>query len=242
MLCLGCHSLIGQTFHLAGDTDGFFIFKTERTFQPNASLSIDMDCDGIEDVALVSYKGAAPGSPWDRLSIRLAEQVTLHNSGMGRITPFIAGDTIWFRDDDWTSALDFIYGTGVAGPYGHPQLENVYLAFRKTGQDRHQCYLRFSSSGITFQVHEIHIQCPDDPVLDARDPLAPFIYPNPCLDRITAAPGPWDSVEILDQNGRMWRTAQATGTVSTTDLPPGLYFLRARNTTNNVHIWKFIKG
>lgn len=235
-------ALKAQDYWIAGDTSGLFITRWEKEFVPNASVSIDMDCDGLEDILLISSKGAGIGNPWDRLSLRLAKGVELHNGGEGKITPFQNGDTIRMDANDWTAFLDFIYGTGKVGSYGHPVLEDVFLVFRKKGSSTVRCLIRFSSQGILFTIHEIQLECPGDPVLEVIDPSAPLIFPNPCYDVLYIRPGPWQMLEVFDTSGRYLKSAAWVDTLQISDLAPGMYLLRGVDENGKVHLWKFIKA
>lgn len=63
-----------------------------------------------------------------------------------------------------------------------------------------------------------------------------LVYPNPCIDKLIVASAPAGKAEMLDVMGReVWSNAhvKAPFIISTSDLTPGVYFLRVSNTSGS---------
>jgi hypothetical protein len=176
-------------FWIAGTPGDFVSIELEQSFDPGVSVLMDIDCDGQADLTIKSFQGTQ-SNPWNRLSIHKAADVEVLNSGVGLVTTFEQGDTVFFDNDLWTTALDFLYGVGELGCYGHPFIDNKFLAFRKNLPDTSYCFVRFSSQTIHFTIHEIISNCEINPVevitslSKTEDSCSPFVFPNPFSNKV----------------------------------------------------------
>lgn len=240
-------SSLSAQFWIAGDTIGFTSIHLEQSFNPDVSVLFDIDCDGQVDFSINSYEGNQPWWPWDRLSINKAAGVEVLNSGVGLVSTFDSGDTVSFDDFYWTTALDFIYGIGELGNYGHPFIENKYLAFRKNDQDTSYFFLRFSNQTINFTIHDIVSNCDVNPLevitAVATPEMVPpvSVFPNPFSEHLTIAGGPVEKVRVLDIRG-----IELTSFVNQTDLKlgflsSGVYWVEVVGFNEERHLLKVVK-
>ena len=220
-------------YWVAGDTAGLEVARVEQSFEPNASVSFDIDCSHSEDFSIHSYQGSDPAYPWSRLSILKDGQVEVHNSGIGQVTVFSEGDTVFFDDSLWTPSLDFIYGTGEAGSYGIFQIDRKYIALRKAGEDTSYCFVELSTQGIEFTVHQVVSGCQDNPigVSTGAEKIEPWpararVFPNPFDDFLFVEGDRVKRVYLLGADGSFIAGAEGALKFFTADLPAGLYILR----------------
>jgi hypothetical protein len=172
--------LINAQYWIAGDTSELSHYIINQHFNPGDKVLFDIDCDGLQDFYLHATPPIDRVSPWSRLTLWMEKNVEVLNSDEGEITTFNVQDTISFENDVWTEHLSFIYGTGELGSYGHQLINNKFIAFRKNTEDTSYCFLRFSSSGINFSVHEIFSACLSNNILHFQDfSESTMIFPNP---------------------------------------------------------------
>jgi type IX secretion system substrate protein len=220
-------------YWIAGDTTGYVKILVEKTYEPNIKVVIDIDCDGKEDFSLISSKPVGPSWPWSRLSIIGDSTFEVLNSGIGKVSIFDLGDTLLFDDSVWTPYLDFIYGTGKLGSYGHYQIDEKYIAFRKSSVDTNYCFLRFSNTGIVFTIHEIISGCSINPidVIVSVEKLKPgkfssLVYPNPANNQLFIKGKHIEQVELYDVFGKAILSEPFhSNSIDLMQLPAGLYHL-----------------
>jgi hypothetical protein len=213
-------------YWIAGDASGWHRNILNETFSPDSRVTFDMDCDGSGDLAIYSSQAVDAAWPWVRLSISRAESVQVLNAGVGRVSTFSIGDTLHFADSLWTEHLDFIYGTGTAGSYGHYEIAQQFIAFRKNAADTAYCFILFSNTGIVFSIHEVISACAENPIAVSTPLDSIKAFPNPFNDILYIRDGARAQFKLLDARGRLMRAGR--GQPEITDLqtlPSGLYFL-----------------
>lgn len=157
--------IFSQTW-IAGDTANYEVSIVNQSFAPNATVHFDIDCDGSSDFYLQSAGPNGAGSPWERLSFYMEDNVDVYNSNTGLVTPFEAADTVMLgMASMWTEHLDFIYGTGELGAYGQYSITNRYIVFRKNDSAVTQyVFILFSNIGINFSIHQVISNCTTNPI------------------------------------------------------------------------------
>lgn len=228
-LALFASPLYGQ-YWVAGDTVGRYTVDVNVHCTPDAWALLDIDCDILQDVVLVSSGPSGPGSPWVRLSCYMQPGVAVFNAQTGLVQTFSEGDTLWLNDDtQWTSNLDFVYGTGAAGAYGQYQIVEKYIAFRKIAPpaDTGYLFVQLSTLGPAFTLHRLVGGCPDllraiisTPVAtdEGADPAAWAVSPNLTSGRFKV-PQEVRLVEVFAPDGRcVARLSPVQGAV---DFAPG---------------------
>lgn len=222
-------------FWIAGDTAGLTQIVLNQTFDPDSQVTFDIDCDGITDFGFSSSLGTNVAWPWDRLSFFMADHVEVLNSGNGAVTPIAEGDTVLFDDALWTGQLDFIFGTGELGNYGHEHIAEKYLSFRKNGLDTLYCFIRFSNTAISFTIHEIFSSCSENPlqVITALN-VTPgmkkwMVYPNPAGQYLNVVSEEAIRISLFDLESRVLITGnQHNRQLDLSGLPAGGYVLEVR--------------
>jgi hypothetical protein len=220
----------------------------EVSYEPNAKVTFDIDCDGIGDFNIRSSGAVDINSPWERLSFGMAEGVEVLNSGVGLVTTFITGDTIPTSDIYYTENLDFFYGTGEAGPYGRYVIEEKYIVYRKKSEtDTSYIFIEFSHEGLEFTIHEIVSACKSNPLEvitpthDVHQDLQISIYPNPTNDNIYLSEHV-EKLEVYSMEGILFASLiEPDQRISIGYLKPGNYLVLWTNKgkTDSVIITKF---
>lgn len=231
---------------IVGEIDGWFITEVNQYFPPATASLWDLDCDDSVDLSVYAEENIL-GS-WERLSISMEDGVEVHNSNVGKPTLFQNGDTVNNSSDQWTAALDFIYGTGEAGAYGHLSIDSSYIIFRKVNDsDTNYLFLLISSSGIDFTIHEAISVC-NFPFIDVVAwNLETVInnvkvYPNPATDVLT-----WEilnektnSVLAVGLDNRIYMLPFTQNSCDLSLLPPGIYTIQI-NTSDAQYLKRIIK-
>lgn len=226
------NSLYSQSW-MAGDTTNYLIHEMEQAFELNSKVVFDLDCDGVEDVSIQSTGPIDISWPWERLSFYMQGNVQVYNSNTGFITTFESEQTVLLGIDSlWTENLDFIYGTGEAGPYGQYQIDHKYILFRKTsGSDTFYCPILFSNTGTNFTIHHILSNCAVNPIeiiteiTDNEDIKLLNLYPNPSSEVIFTSV-PVSEYKIYSMNGSLVGFGNSlTDEIQISQLPGGMYSL-----------------
>ncbi|MCB0652679.1 MAG: T9SS type A sorting domain-containing protein [Saprospiraceae bacterium] len=222
-------------FWIAGDTTGLTQIVINQTFVPDSEVTFDIDCDGITDFGFSSSLGTNVAWPWDRLSLFMADHVEVLNSGIGAVTPIAEGDTVLFDDALWTGQLDFIFGTGELGNYGHEHIAEKYLSFRKNGLDTLYCFIRFSNTAIIFTVHEIFSSCSENPLqvitalnITEREKKW-MVYPNPAGQCLNVVSEEAINIRLFDLESRVLMAGnQHNLQFDLSGLPAGVYVVEVQ--------------
>jgi hypothetical protein len=244
VLILFSHLLNAQ-YWIAGDTSELSHYIINQHFNPGDKVSFDIDCDGLEDFYLHATPPIDPVSPWSRLTLWMEKNVEVLNSGEGKITTFNVQDTISFENDIWTEHLSFIYGTGELGSYGHQLINNKFIAFRKNTGDTSYCFIRISSSGINFSVHEIFSVCLSNNILHSQEfSERTIIFPNPFESNLTVRGANIkiikffniDGIEVFSEKINMINDVNIF-----TNLPSGIYIADIQFNDNTRKHIKIVK-
>ena len=220
-------------YWIVGDSTNYSVNILDTPFGPDSKVVFDIDCDGTEDFNINSSGPIGSSWPWKRLSFYMQEGVEVFNSNTGTVTTFETGDTMPFYPDTlWTRYLDFIYGTGETGSYGQYEINEKYIAFRKSSDtDTFFCFIKFSNLGIDFTIHQIISNCEINPLEIITNTIGPGsesfgIYPNPTTDKITLS-GEATEYVIYTANGAMVDKGKTSlKTIDLTRLQKGIYFIR----------------
>lgn len=228
-------------YWITGDTLTYSIESVESSFRSDTEISLDLDCDGLEDLNISSAQPIDQSWPWERLSFKMADGVEVCNSGIGLVSTFGVGDTLSFTDSHWTPSLDFIYGTGKAGSYGQYQTKKKYIAFRKRLDSATiYSFIQFSNQGIDFSIHQIISNCSKNilKILTKDSPIK--VFPNPSQGR-TQLSSRVEKLSIYDLSGNLIEKYHAyPQDIDLRYLAPGIYILKAQR-GNKEELVKFIR-
>ncbi len=236
-------------YWVAGDTTGFNRIVVEQTFQPEAKITIDIDCDGVGDLIIYSYL-AVPANHHERLGLTMYADVQILNSGTSSIHPFRLGDTLFFADSIWwATSISHIYGNGGNGTYGHPSLNEKYIAFRKTINDTSYCFIKLSNAGLVLTIHQIISGCTVNPLeivapVDTMEEHVPeLLFPNPFEEEINLDGLTAKEVYLYDYSGKQLLFATINdGKLSDLGiLPAGVYFLQVNHPDGKRETFKVVK-
>ena len=202
------------------------VVEGTSSFDPNVLLenseswttitdSIDLDCDGIDDLELRLYNGAIEIDDVNGCTLkRLNENLEICGSG----------DDIYFRpqyysfssemtcmgDFDWVS--DSTYGLGNFGgwiPLPPSLIEDEYIAFRMNAGTVDEAYGWINISfnlevwDLTAEIHEVLILCEPSHISEEHF-RSSIVFPNPTSDGYFTIEGVRneDKVQLFDAMGR----------------------------------------
>lgn len=216
---------------VTGEFDGWFTVEVNQMFPTATAALWDLDCDDNTDLSM--YANDDMMGSWERWTLEMEAEVEVHNGNEGKPTLFHNGDTVPNASTDWTPFLDFVYGTGELGEYGHPGIDSAYLLFRKAnGLDTAYLFVLVSSVGIDFTVHHGTATCPNPYIgivawnIESITNEA-LIYPNPSKDFVA-----WDirdepviGVSAMAIDGRTHPLPCLQNGSDLSNLPPGIYLL-----------------
>lgn len=235
-------------YWIVGDTVGRNQIIKEQTFEPNAEILFDIDCDGEEDLRFDltdsedSYNGQFLVIRNNLFFYKVDNVEALHDFGL--IQTFDLGDSLPYADSLWSSLIWYIYFEDRMGNYGHRSIENMTIAFRKNAPDTTYCFIKLSNFENTLTIHEVITVCENNPIEIVTGTISPLtnpviIYPNPANNQLSikGTGTDIDELVIYDNKGKETLHTSYAPRIDISGIPKGLSFVKViyKNGKQSVH-------